>query len=72
MQTEAMWTLYIEAMLDLNKDKSTQQVLKHKCLMSAFKGAHDSMCLTEDQYIQYIDLLIESDETRPLFEVSLD
>lgn len=64
-----MWTYYINAMIDLNKDSSTQSKLRYNCLLTAFKSADDASALTEEQYIQYIDNLkrsTESDETAHL------
>lgn len=53
-------------MLELNSDLSTQSSLKRMALKRAFEGAHLSNYMTEDQYLQYIELLCSNnpkDET---------
>lgn len=62
MKTQSMWSLYIDAMIDLNNNKSTQPSLKQKCLLAAYQGAHDAKCLSEQQYLQYIELLKSNPE----------
>lgn len=57
MKTQSMWSLYIDAMIELNNNKSTQQSLKQKCLLAAYEGADEARCLSERQYLQYIELL---------------
>lgn len=57
MKTQTMWSHYIDAMIDLNNNKSTQQNLKQNCLLTAYEGAHEAKCLSELQYLQYIELL---------------
>ncbi|XP_055913455.1 U3 small nucleolar RNA-associated protein 6 homolog [Eupeodes corollae] len=60
IKTQAMWSYFIKCMLDINSDLSTQAVLKRKKLASAFRGAHDANCMTEEHYYAYISLLVES------------
>lgn len=52
-----MWNYYINAMLEMNSDLSTQSSIKRFCLKRAFEGAHQSNHMTEDHYLQYIELL---------------
>lgn len=61
-----MWNYYINAMLELNSDLSTQSSLKRFALKRAFEGAHQTNHMSEDQYLQYIELLYSNnpkDET---------
>lgn len=52
-----MWTLYIDAMIELNTDLSKQMLLKQKCLLEAYKGGFEALCLTEKQYFKYVEIL---------------
>lgn len=52
-----MWNYYINAMLDLNSDLSTQSSLKRFSLRRAFEGANQTNYMSEDHYLQYIELL---------------
>jgi len=62
IKTEKMWSFYINAMIDINRDLTTHAALKKKSLNDAFKGAHSAQCLSEDQYFHYIENLIEAEE----------
>lgn len=69
-----MWDYYINAMLALNSDKSTQASLKRSSLSRAFKAAHDSNNMSEPHYLQYIELLYSmkpKDETIPKVKYQL-
>lgn len=52
-----MWNYYINAMIDLNSDLSTQSLLKQTSLKRAFEGACRLNNMTDDYYIQYVELL---------------
>lgn len=52
-----MWNYYINAMIDLNSDLSTQSHLKQTSLKRAFEGASRLNYMTEDYYIQYVELM---------------
>lgn len=52
-----MWNYYINAMIDLNSDLSTQSLLKQLSLKRAFESASQTKYMTEDYYIQYVELL---------------
>lgn len=52
-----MWNFYLNAMLELNSDLSTQSAIKRVSLKRAFEGANKENFLSEDQYLQYIELL---------------
>lgn len=52
-----MWNYYINAMLELNNDLSTQSALKRYALGRAFQAANESNHMSEDHYLQYIELL---------------
>lgn len=57
-----MWNYYINAMIDLNSDLSTQSLLKQMSLKRAFEGASRSSSMTEDFYIQYVELLFRMNQ----------
>lgn len=57
IDTSKMWNFYINAMIDLNSDLSTQASLKRLSLKRAFEGANKSNQMSEDHYLQYIELL---------------
>lgn len=52
-----MWNYYIDAMLELNSDLSTQSSMKRFALKKAFEGANESNHMSEDHYLMYIELL---------------
>lgn len=52
-----MWDFYVNAMIELNSDLSSQTQLKQCALLKAFGGACQFNHLTEENYIQYIELL---------------
>lgn len=52
-----MWTYYIDAMLKLNADLSSQASMKRFALQKAFEGATESDHMSEDYYIRYIEIL---------------
>lgn len=55
--TNKMWNYYIDAMLELNSDLSTQAAMKRFALKKAFEGANAANHMSEDHYLQYIELL---------------
>lgn len=63
-----MWSLYIDAMLKLNQDMSTQQVLKRKRLAIAFKEGHESGLMSVDHYCIFIKMLSESNSGADIIE----
>lgn len=63
-----MWNFYINAMIDLNSDLSTQSLLKQSSLKRAFQGASRSSQMTEDYYIQYIELLFRMNQNDEMIE----
>lgn len=52
-----MWTYYLDAIIDLNKDASTLSAFKRYTLTRAFESAKNSNHMTENHYLQYIELL---------------
>lgn len=54
LSTERMWTLYLETLLELNKDQSQLPNFKRKLLLAAFQGGHDVGKLTENQYLIWV------------------
>ncbi|XP_055842246.1 U3 small nucleolar RNA-associated protein 6 homolog isoform X2 [Episyrphus balteatus] len=64
LKTPAIWSLLIRCMIELNNDLTTQPVLKRKKLATAFRGAHDANCMSEEHYHAYITLLLESNSDK--------
>lgn len=64
IKTPAMWSMFIRCMMELNNDLTTQPVLKRKKLASAFRGAHEANCMSEEHYHAYITLLTESNSNK--------
>lgn len=53
-----MWKYYLDCMLDLNKDLTTQLTLKKAILNDAVHFAKErSIQMSEDQYIKYIEII---------------
>lgn len=68
LKTEKICSYFLNAMLNLNQDLSTQRGLKRTKLAQAFKVAHEANCMSEDHYLMFIDLLKESNDTNPEIE----
>lgn len=66
-----MWNFYVNAMLDLNSDLSTQSSMKRFSLRRAFEGAHQSNHMSEDHYLQYIELLYSNNPKDDIIETVL-
>lgn len=52
-----MWTYYLDAIIELNKDSSYLPAFKRYTLTRAFESAKNSDYMTEQHYLQYIELL---------------
>lgn len=57
---------YVDAMLKLNTDLSEHIQLKKDGLCHAFKSIYESNDMTEDHYIQYVELLFTDDPKQEL------
>lgn len=57
VDTMTMWTYYINAMLEINSDLTTQAKLKRHLLNRAFRAANESNNMAEHHYLQYVELL---------------
>lgn len=57
LNTQKMWTYYLNAMLELNNDLSTLAECKRSNLGRAFMAANESNKMSENHYLQYIELL---------------
>lgn len=66
LPTKKMWTLYVDSVLTLNEDMSSHQKLRRKTLGNVFKKAFESGSLEEDKYIQYLKLLINTENPQEL------
>lgn len=53
LNTETMWSYYIDTMWSLNEDLSYLKNFKINCLMQAFLGAHAAEKLKEDYYLKW-------------------
>lgn len=60
-----MWNYYINAMLELNSDLSTQAATKRFALKRAFEEASKHEKMSEDHYIQYIQMLYTQSKDDP-------
>lgn len=58
-----MWTLYLNAMIELNNDTTTFQSLKRSVLGCAFKAAYDAKQIGEVHCIQYINYMYTTGAT---------
>ncbi|XP_019561757.2 U3 small nucleolar RNA-associated protein 6 homolog [Aedes albopictus] len=67
LPTKTMWSYYIDSMLKVNEDMSSQQKLRRKVLGVAFKNAFETGYLEEDKYVQYLKLLIHTDKPQDSF-----
>lgn len=57
VDTTQMWDYYLNAMLELNSDLATQASLKRHLLSRAFRAANESNNMSEDHYLQYVEML---------------
>lgn len=57
VDTTQMWDYYLNAMLELNSDLTTQAALKRHLLSRAFRAANESNNMSEDHYLQYVEML---------------
>ena len=56
LPTERMWSLYLEALLELNQDQIHLPKFKKNLLREAFQGAHSAGCLQEKYYLRWVRL----------------
>ena len=54
LNTERMWTLYLDRMLELNEDTKCLPNLKRNSLTKAFLGAHNQSMMTEKYYLIWV------------------
>lgn len=52
-----MWTYYVDAMIELNRDGGRQAQFRRSLLGRAFKAATETGHMSEDHYQKYIELL---------------
>lgn len=57
LDTRQMWTYYIDAMIELNRDGSRQAQFRRSLLGRAFKAAAETGHMSEEHYQKYIELL---------------
>ncbi|XP_075158653.1 U3 small nucleolar RNA-associated protein 6 homolog [Haematobia irritans] len=60
LPNETMWSYFINAMLDLNQDMSTEGDLKRYCLSKAFNMGHKSRLMSVTHYEALVELLLKS------------
>ncbi|XP_055593121.1 U3 small nucleolar RNA-associated protein 6 homolog [Uranotaenia lowii] len=61
LPTKSMWSYYIDKMMDINQDMTSLQKFRRKALGNAFRNAFATGFLEEDKYVQYLKLLINTD-----------
>lgn len=61
VDTTQMWDYYLNAMLELNSDLATQASIKRHLLSRAFRAANESNNMSEDHYLQYVEMLYAND-----------
>lgn len=52
--TKAMWSFYLNYILEINEDLSTFPTFKKNCLKNAFEAAHKESMLSEQHYLLWI------------------
>lgn len=57
VNTPKMWSHYLNSMIELNTDLSSLPSLKRYALSRAFEGANHSSQMSENHYLQFIELL---------------
>lgn len=63
-----MWDYYLNAMLILNRDASTQIALKRRMLGKAYKQADEANRMTIDHYLQYIEIMYAMETDNAIIE----
>lgn len=66
LNTTQMWNYYLNAMLDLNSDLTTQASLKRSVLGRAFRDADESNNMSEEHYLRYVELLFKNNSSDPM------
>ncbi|KMQ92686.1 u3 small nucleolar rna-associated protein 6-like protein [Lasius niger] len=64
IKTEEMWSLYIECLLEINRDAKSLQLLpnfKRKLLKTSLTQAHKAKKLREKHYLHWIDMLSDKE-----------
>ncbi|XP_005192203.2 U3 small nucleolar RNA-associated protein 6 homolog [Musca domestica] len=60
LPTEAMWSYFINAMLDLNHDIKSEGDVKRHCLAKAFNMGHKSQLMSIVHYQALVEMLLKS------------
>ncbi|XP_013107134.2 U3 small nucleolar RNA-associated protein 6 homolog [Stomoxys calcitrans] len=60
LPNETMWSYFINAMLDLNQDMSTEGDMKRYCLSKAFNMGHKSQLMSVTHYKALVEMLLKS------------
>lgn len=60
LPTEAMWSHFINAMLDLNQDVRSEGDMKRYCLAKAFNMGHKSKLMSVVHYQALVEMLLKS------------
>jgi len=58
IKTEEIWTLYIDCLLEINRDVRSLPNFKRKLLKTALMQAHRAKKLNEGHYLSWIEMLI--------------
>lgn len=63
-----MWNYYLNAMIELNTDSTSHTSFKRFALKQAIEGAFQSNAMSENHYLQYIELLYANNPKDELIE----
>nr|CAD7261308.1 unnamed protein product [Timema shepardi] len=66
INTEKMWSLYLDQVIDLNHDTSSLPVFKKKLLREAFQGAHSAGKMQEKYYRTWMEILYNAGKRKKL------
>lgn len=69
LNTEKMWSLYLDTMLEANQDESHLPCYKKKLLKHALQGAHNAGKLQEKYYLHWIEMLQAAGKTKKVRDV---
>ncbi|XP_063228189.1 U3 small nucleolar RNA-associated protein 6 homolog [Bacillus rossius redtenbacheri] len=69
VNTERMWSLYIDTLLEINEDTTHLPVFKKKLLREAFQGAHAAGKLAQKYYKLWAEMLQSTNKVHKLDSV---
>ncbi|KAJ1529821.1 hypothetical protein ONE63_006562 [Megalurothrips usitatus] len=69
INTDKMWSLYLDTMLEANQDQAHLPCYKKKLLKHALQGAHNAGKLQEKYYLHWIEMLQAAGKTKKVRDV---